>query len=133
MSVAGLKKMMHTWKSRNITDSTTTQLPELYLGLVEISKKFKSEGVQELILDLRYNGGGYVITENAMGSMYAFRLEFLADFHQFGDGFQVEIQVGRRAGTHPGPPLQRWRIRHHRKRHGVHVRPASRSQQPRNL
>lgn len=39
--------------------------------LVEISKKFKSEGVQELILDLRYNGGGYVITENAMGSMYA--------------------------------------------------------------
>ena len=27
--------------------------------LVEISKKFKSEGVQELILDLRYNGGGY--------------------------------------------------------------------------
>lgn len=39
--------------------------------LVEISKKFKAEGVKELILDLRYNGGGYVITESAMASMYA--------------------------------------------------------------
>ena len=37
--------------------------------LVEISKKFKAEGVKELILDLRYNGGGYVITESAMASM----------------------------------------------------------------
>lgn len=39
--------------------------------LVDISKKFKKEGVKELILDLRYNGGGYVITENVMASMYA--------------------------------------------------------------
>ena len=39
--------------------------------LINISKKFKSEGVKELILDFRYNGGGYVITENAMASMYA--------------------------------------------------------------
>lgn len=39
--------------------------------LIEISKKFKAEGIKELILDLRYNGGGYVITESAMASMYA--------------------------------------------------------------
>lgn len=39
--------------------------------LIEISKKFKAKGVKELILDFRYNGGGYVITENAMASMYA--------------------------------------------------------------
>lgn len=39
--------------------------------LVEISKKFKAQGVTELILDFRYNGGGYVLTENAMASMYA--------------------------------------------------------------
>lgn len=39
--------------------------------LVEISKQFKAEGVTELILDLRYNGGGYVVTETAMASMYA--------------------------------------------------------------
>ena len=40
-------------------------------SLIQISKKFKAEGVKELILDFRYNGGGYVITENAMASMYA--------------------------------------------------------------
>ena len=31
--------------------------------LIEIGKKFKAEGIEELVLDLRYNGGGYVITE----------------------------------------------------------------------
>ena len=39
--------------------------------LVEIGKKFKSEGIKELVLDLRYNGGGYVITENVLASMFA--------------------------------------------------------------
>jgi len=39
--------------------------------LIEICKTFKAEGVKELILDLRYNGGGYVITENALASMFA--------------------------------------------------------------
>ena len=39
--------------------------------LIEISKEFKAEGVTELILDLRYNGGGYVLTEQVMASMYA--------------------------------------------------------------
>lgn len=39
--------------------------------LVEIGKKFKAEGVSELVLDLRYNGGGYVITENVLASMFA--------------------------------------------------------------
>ena len=32
--------------------------------LINICKDFKSEGIKELVLDLRYNGGGYVITEN---------------------------------------------------------------------
>ena len=40
-------------------------------SLIDISKKFKAEGVKELILDFRYNGGGYVITENVMASLYA--------------------------------------------------------------
>lgn len=39
--------------------------------LVEIGKEFKAEGVSELVLDLRYNGGGYVITENVLASMFA--------------------------------------------------------------
>ena len=38
--------------------------------LVAISKKFKAAGVKELILDFRYNGGGLVLTENVMASMY---------------------------------------------------------------
>lgn len=44
-----------------------TSIPEL----IDICKKFKSEGVKELILDLRYNGGGYVITECVLASMFA--------------------------------------------------------------
>lgn len=37
--------------------------------VVDVCKEFKSEGVSELILDLRYNGGGYVTTETAIASM----------------------------------------------------------------
>ena len=44
-----------------------TSIPDL----INICKKFKNEGIKELILDLRYNGGGYVITENVLASMFA--------------------------------------------------------------
>lgn len=44
-----------------------TSIPEL----IEICKEFKAEGVKKLVLDLRYNGGGYVITENVLASMFA--------------------------------------------------------------
>ena len=39
--------------------------------LVEICKYFKSKHATELILDLRYNGGGYVLTEEILASMLA--------------------------------------------------------------
>lgn len=39
--------------------------------LIDAFKFFKSEGVKELVLDLRYNGGGYVLTENLIASMLA--------------------------------------------------------------
>ena len=39
--------------------------------LIDVCKQFKGEGVKELILDLRYNGGGYVFTEELMASMFA--------------------------------------------------------------
>lgn len=39
--------------------------------LIKAAKYFKEQGVTELILDLRYNGGGYVITENLLASMLA--------------------------------------------------------------
>ena len=44
-----------------------TSIPEL----INICKKFKNERIKELVLDLRYNGGGYVITENVLASMFA--------------------------------------------------------------
>ena len=39
--------------------------------LINVCKQFKSDGVKELILDLRYNGGGFVFTEELMASMFA--------------------------------------------------------------
>lgn len=40
-------------------------------NLIDACKYFKEEGVKELILDLRYNSGGYVMTENLLASMLA--------------------------------------------------------------
>lgn len=44
---------------------------ESSLNLYEVCKEFKKEGVTELILDMRYNGGGYVFTEEVIVSMLA--------------------------------------------------------------
>ena len=44
---------------------------ESSLGLYDVCKEFKNEGISELILDLRYNGGGYVFTEEVLASMLA--------------------------------------------------------------
>ena len=58
MSVAGLKKMMHIWKSRNITDSTTTKLLELYLGLtayMNSRKIYPQENFYEIRNSLRFS------------------------------------------------------------------------------
>lgn len=44
---------------------------ESSLALYEVCKEFKKEGISELILDLRYNGGGYVFTEEVLASMLA--------------------------------------------------------------
>lgn len=37
--------------------------------LIEVAKKFKQEGVKELILDLRYNRGGYVYIEELLAAL----------------------------------------------------------------
>lgn len=55
-------------------------------ALPDVFREFKSEGVDELILDLRYNGGGYAFTENVLASMIAPPANVLA-----GDVFQTEV------------------------------------------
>lgn len=39
--------------------------------LIDAGRYFRSEGIESLILDLRYNGGGYVITELVLASLLA--------------------------------------------------------------
>ena len=39
--------------------------------LVDAFKRFTDEGIDELVLDLRYNGGGYVLAETVLASMLA--------------------------------------------------------------
>ena len=39
--------------------------------LVDTFQEFKEAGIGDLVLDLRYNGGGYVITENVLASLLA--------------------------------------------------------------
>lgn len=51
-----------------------------------VFRKFKEDGIEELILDLRYNGGGYVFTERELASMIAPISNVIA-----GDVFQTEV------------------------------------------
>ena len=59
---------------------------ESSLGLYNVCKEFKSQGITELILDLRYNGGGYVFTEGVFASMLAPEAEV-----KKGSVFQTEV------------------------------------------
>ena len=54
--------------------------------LLAVCEQFKAAGVSELILDLRYNGGGYVTTEEALASMLAPEANVRA-----GDLFEQEV------------------------------------------
>ena len=54
--------------------------------LPDIFRQFGEDGIQELILDLRYNGGGYVATELELASMIAPPANVAA-----GDIFQTEV------------------------------------------
>ena len=41
------------------------------VDLIDVFDGFVREGISDLVLDLRYNGGGYVVTESALASMLA--------------------------------------------------------------
>ncbi len=49
----------------------TSFTPDACPDLITACNTFKKEGVSELVLDLRYNGGGYVTTEQLLASMLA--------------------------------------------------------------
>ena len=55
-------------------------------ALPDVFRNFKSENIDELVIDLRYNGGGYAFTENVLASMIAPQANVLA-----GDIFQTEV------------------------------------------
>lgn len=56
---------------RGIDDNDTANHTEYEEQLREVFRRFKSEGVSDLILDLRYNPGGYVSTCQLLSSMIA--------------------------------------------------------------
>ena len=64
----------------------TSFTAESCYSLIEACKEFKAAGIKELILDLRYNGGGAVVTEEVLMSMLAPRANVEA-----GDIFEKEI------------------------------------------
>lgn len=71
--------------------------------LEEAFRRFKAEGIEELVLDLRYNGGGYALTSNILASMIAPPADVLAEkvFNQdifnslFSEGLEEEDVVSR--------------------------------------
>lgn len=72
------KKVGYLFYSAFDIDSAT-YLPDVF-------RKFKQDGIEELILDLRYNGGGFAFTECELASMIAPPANVAA-----GDVFQTEI------------------------------------------
>ncbi len=54
--------------------------------LPDVFRQFKADGISELIIDLRYNGGGYTLTECELASMIAPPANVAA-----GDVFQTEV------------------------------------------
>ncbi len=57
-----------------------------YLRLIEACRYFKAEGIRELILDLRYNGGGQTTVEAALASMLAPEANVKA-----GDIYEIDV------------------------------------------
>ena len=64
----------------------TSFTAESCYSLIEACQYFKSEGIKELVLDLRYNGGGAVVAEEVLISMLAPRANVEAE-----DIFETEI------------------------------------------
>ena len=66
--------------------------------LIEIVKDFKREGISELILDMRYNGGGDVSTEFILASMFA-----PESYVNSGGIYQQEVYNKKQGGVQQVP------------------------------
>ena len=83
---------VHTWKVFDCGDKKVGYLHysaftrDSCQDLVDVFAWFKQQGVSEMILDLRYNGGGYVTTEEVLASMLAPEANVAA-----GDVFMTEV------------------------------------------
>ena len=67
--------------------------------LIDVFSAFTQEGIDDLVLDLRYNGGGYVITETVLASMLAPVADVTA-----GNIFSTEVYnktLAREMGNEP--------------------------------
>ena len=67
--------------------------------LVQVFREFTEAGIDEMVLDLRYNGGGYVVTEEMLASMLAPR-----DVVAAGKVFSTEVynaQLSEEWGSDP--------------------------------
>lgn len=70
-----------------------------YQSLAEAMKQFKADGVTELILDLRYNTGGYTVTAQTLSSMLA-----PAKCVQNGDVYLKEVYNSTMAAIYGDEP-----------------------------
>ena len=67
--------------------------------LIDVFNQFTQEGIDDLVLDLRYNSGGYVITETVLASMLAPVAEVTA-----GSIFSTEVyntELAKEMGNEP--------------------------------
>ena len=80
----------------------------------EVIKDFKSKGVTDLVLDIRYNGGGYTVASSMVGYMIAGRSNTIGKYYsrsRFVDGAGtpspfVNQGVGTPLSIREGTPLE---------------------------
>ncbi|MCM1300798.1 MAG: S41 family peptidase [Alistipes senegalensis] len=68
------------WKSKTVFTANGKKVGYLCYGsfnynydneLIEAFKQFREESIQELVIDLRYNGGGHVVSSAVLGTLVA--------------------------------------------------------------
>lgn len=86
------------------------------VDLEDVFRQFKAQGIQELVMDLRYNGGGYTLTSQVLGSMIAptdavengsifnmdvYNANFSGTVTRFVESMDVTLDDGKKYTVHP--------------------------------